>query len=337
MKLKPLKEQVIVITGATSGIGLVTARRAAKQGARLVLVSRNEEALQELLTELAAQGAAAIYCPADVANESELQKAANQAIQHFGQIDTWVNNAGVSIYGNIADVSVPDHRRLFETNFWGTVYGSRIAVEHMRQNGGALINIGSVLSDRSIPLQGMYCASKHAVKGFTDALRMELEEQKAPISVTLIKPSAVDTPYTKHAKNYMGVAPQNPPPVYAPEVVADAILHCAEHPERDVIVGGGGKGMSAGGYYAPRITDKLMQWAMFDQQKTSEPPETDALYSPSGGLRERGGYKGHVAESSIYTKASLHPFTTGLVLLGAGLAVAALWKPQTVRKITDGI
>ena len=142
---------------------------------------------------------------------------------------------------------------------------------YLKNTGGALINVGSVLSDIAIPIQGTYCATKHAVKGYTDALRLELEEEGAPISVTLIKPSSIDTPYTSHAKNLMPVEPQNPPPVYAPDLVAEAILHCAENPERDLYVGGGGKMLAEAGHHAPRLTDKLIEATMFTGQKTDRP------------------------------------------------------------------
>jgi short-subunit dehydrogenase len=327
--LKRLDEQVIVITGATSGIGLVTARMAANRGARLVLAARNEEALQRLVSELSAQGYEAIYVVADVGSEIDVRNIAENAIERFGGFDTWINNAGVSIYGRILDVSMEDHRRLFETNYWGLVHGSRVAVEHLKARGGALINVGSSLSDRAIPIQGTYCASKHAVKGYTDALRMELEEEGAPISVTLIKPSAIDTPYREHAKNYMPVEPLNPPPVYAPETVAEAILYCAEHPERDVFIGAGGKALSVAGQYAPRLTDKVMEATLFEIQKSDSPSPVsrrDGLYSPLSKLEERGGYPGHVAESSLYTKASLHPLFTGAILIGTGLALTAYFR-----------
>ena len=153
------------------------------------------------------------------------------------------------------------------------VYGSLAAARHLKTRGGALINIGSTLSDRAIPLQGAYCASKHAVKGFTDAFRMELEADDAPISVTLVKPAAIDTPYKDHAKNYLGVQPENPPPVYAPETVAETILYCAENPVRDVFVGAGGKMLSALGKYAPRTTDKMMEATMLDIQKSDKPAD----------------------------------------------------------------
>ena len=329
LKLKDLKDQVIVITGASSGIGLVTARMAAKRGARVVLNARNEEALRRVTKEINAEGGQAIQVAGDVGVFADVQNIADEAIRHFGTFDTWVNNAGVSIYGPVLDQSLRDQRRLFDTNYWGVVYGSIVACKHLRSRGGALINIGSVLSDVAIPIQGTYCATKHAVKGYTDALRLELEDEGAPISVTLIKPSAIDTPYTQHAKNLMTVEPQNPPPVYAPETVAEAILHCAENPERDLYVGGGGKVLSSAGQHAPRLTDKLMQATMFDMQKSDRPKPIDrrhSLYTHTKDGEERGDYPGHVAESSIYTKASLHPWITGSLIAGLGFMAWAGWR-----------
>ena len=330
VQLKKLKEQTIVITGASSGIGLVTARMAAKAGAQLVLAARSEEALRQLTDEIKEAGGEAIYVVADVGREEDVRDIADAAIHRFGGFNTWVNNAGVSIYGKLLKIPVDDLRHLFETNFWGVVYGSLAAARHLRGRGGAIINVGSTLSDRAIPIQGMYSASKHAVKGFTDALRMELEADGAPVSVTLIKPGAIDTPYPHHAKNYMEAEPTVPPPVYAPEVVAEAILHCAEHAERDVFAGGGGKAISMTEKYAPRLTDKVMEWTMTEMQKSSEPPrprENNGLDHPSGQLQERGGGHAYVSETSLYTKASLHPVLTTAIVLGAGLAIAALWRP----------
>ncbi|HZB43800.1 MAG TPA: SDR family oxidoreductase [Pyrinomonadaceae bacterium] len=327
VKLKKLSEQVVVITGASSGIGLVTARAAARRGAKLVLVARAEEALRRLAEEFNAAGGEAIHVAADVGREEDVRRVAEEALARFGRIDTWVNNAGVSIYGRILETPFEDMRRLYETNFWGVVYGSVVAAEILRQRGGALINVGSTVSDRAIPLQGVYSSSKHAVKGFTDALRMELEEEGAPVSVTLIKPAAIDTPYTKHAKNFLEREPAVPPPVYAPEVVAEAILHCAETPERDVFAGGGGKAFSVMEKYMPRLGDKVMEHFIFDAQQRQEParPRGDAgLYEASGELKERSGDPMYVSESSLYTKASLHPVLTGALFAGAGLAAFAL-------------
>ena len=318
---------MIVLTGATSGIGLVTARMAAEKGGRMILVARNEDALNTLVDQIRRSGGSAIAVAADVSKESQVKRVASQAIETFGSIDTWINNAGVSIYGKLEDVPDADSRRLFETNFWGVVNGSLIAAKHLAKKGGTLINIGSTLSDRAIPIQGMYCASKHAVKGFTDALRMELEAQGDPVLVSLVKPAAIDTPYKDHAKNYLGVQPENPPPVYSPDTAAETILHCAENPVRDVFVGGGGKALSVMGEYAPRVTDRYMEALMIDMQKTDIPAgenPLESLYqSNDSTLTERGNYSGHVAESSLYTKASLHPVATGAaVALGLGAAVA---------------
>jgi short-subunit dehydrogenase len=300
-----------------------------------MMTARNREALQRAAEDITADesnGGMAACVAADVSDESALRRVAEEAVARFGRIDTWVNGAGVSVYGRLMDVSLADQRRLFETNFWGVVIGSRIAVPYLR-TGGALINIGSVLSDRAIPLQGIYCASKHAVKAFTDSLRMELEHDRLPIAVTLVKPYSIDTPYAEHAKNYLATEPRFPLPVYAPEVVAEAILHCAEHPTRDVYAGGGAKVMATLGHLAPRLTDKMME-TLFDMQLTDRPEEdrTDnSLYAPTSGLKERGGRAAYVAETSLYTQASLHPLLTGAALAATGLTLAS-W----LRRRADG-
>jgi short-subunit dehydrogenase len=324
LRLKPLREQVLVITGASSGIGLTTARLAAQRGARLVLAARSELALRRLEDEINTAGGEALAVIADVGKEEDVRHIADAAMTRFGGFDTWINDASVSIYGKLADVPIEEHRRLFETNFWGMVYGSLTAARELRTRGGALINVGSTVSDRAIPLQGMYSASKHAVKGFTDALRMELEVENAPVSVTLIKPGSINTPFPRHAKNYMEREATLPPPVYAPDVAARTILYCCEHPERDVFVGAGGKMISASGAYAPRMTDRMMERNLFEmQQKDAPPSRRDSLFAPSEDLAERGDYDGHVMESSVYTKASLHPWITGALMIGAGIAAAA--------------
>jgi len=327
VKLKKLEEQVIVITGASSGIGLATARMGARRGAKVVVAARSEGALDQLVNEIRSSGGQAAAVVADVGREGEVKRIADEAEKQFGGIDTWVNDAAGSIYGKIEEVSLDDARKLFETNFWGTVYGSRIAVERLkRRGGGALINMGSVVSDRAIPLQGFYSASKHAVKGFTDALRMELEEEGAPVSVTLIKPTSINTPFPQHARNYMEDEPTLPPPVYAPEVVADAILYCAEHPQRDVLVGGGAKQMSSMESVSPRLTDKYMEATMFDGQRRGEPPRPGSgrgLWDANDDLSEHGDYPGHVMRSSLYTKAALHPVITGVAAVAGLVGIAA--------------
>jgi short-subunit dehydrogenase len=329
LTLKPLRQQVMVVTGASSGIGLVTARMAARRGARLVLAARSEDALVRLEQELSDGHRRAIAVVADVGRPEDVQRISRVTRQRYGGFDTWINNAGISIYGRLMDQPIEDMRRLFETNFWGIVYGSLEAARHFESRGepAAIINIGSTFSDRAMPLQGIYSASKHAVKGFTDALRMELERQGLPVSVTLIKPSAIATPYPQHAKNFLEEEPTNPPPIYAPELVAETILHCAQYPERDMFVGSAGKMISSMGKYAPRLSDYVTERLLADRQQTGRPPrpqDHNALNQPSGRLEERGRYGRHVRETSLYTKASLHPVLAGAALIGTGLAVTAL-------------
>ena len=332
LRLKPVREQVIVITGATSGIGLSTAREAARRGARLVIAARNGEALERLRTELAARGCDAIAVTADVGREAEVRRIAERALEHFGGFDTWVNNAGVAIYGPLVEISLEDQRRLFDTNFWGVVHGSRVALEQLKRHGGALINMGSITSDRAIPLQGIYSASKHAVKGYTEALRMELEHERAPVSVTLIKPGSIDTPYCRHAKNYLPLQPKNPPPLYSPRVVADAILFCAENPRRDVVIGGASELGSLLSRAAPRTADRLMEETLFDMQMSDTPAYDTGhcnLHSPADDLDERGSYSGGgqrpVAERSVYTRAALDA-GTDVVADIAGRMARAVWR-----------
>jgi NAD(P)-dependent dehydrogenase (short-subunit alcohol dehydrogenase family) len=325
-KLKPLRDQVVVITGGSSGIGLATAKMAAQRGAQTVLISRDEEDLARAVREIRSDGGRAVHFVADVADQAALQRVARDVVVQFGRIDTWVNNAGVTVFGLIEEVPAEDARRLFETNYWGVVNGTLAALPHLRSGGGALINIGSVLSDTGYPLQGHYTASKHAVKGFTDSLRLEVEKSGAPVSVTLIQPAAIDTPYPEHGKNHLGVEAKHMAPVYAPEVVAKAILHCAERSERNVLVGGSGKVFSTSEKFAPRLFDRMKEATSFAGQLTDRPARSeDALFHPRpDDSRVRGSYPGHVMETSAYTEARLHrgKALIGLAVLGAGLVVA---------------
>lgn len=322
--LKPLREQVIVITGATSGIGLATARMAARAGARLVLAARSEGALDQLVHEITSAGGSAVPVTADIAREESSGAIAAKAKEAFGGFDTWINNAGTGVYGRMEEVSIADMRQAFEVNYWGLVYGSREAAKQLKQSGGgAIINLGSEVSERSVPLQGAYSATKFAIKGFTEALRMELENEGAPISVTLIKPAQINTPFTVNAKNYLPSEPQHVPAVYAPEVVASAILKSATKPVRSVFVGGGGVLVSLLGRVAPGLTDKVMEKFVIPGTLTGRAPrrakDQSGLDVPTEALTTVGNYPGHVARSSLYTQAALHPVVTTVVLAGVGL------------------
>lgn len=283
VELRPLDEQVMVITGASSGIGLCAALMAAEKGAKLVLVARSEDVLQDLVSQIHAQGGEAIPVVADVSDRQQMENAARAAGSHFGRIDTWINDAAVSIYGRLHQISEADSRRLFDINFWGVVNGSLVALPYLMRQGGALINIGSEVSDAVVPLQGMYSASKHAVKGFTDALRVEIEEvDKAPVSITLIQPTAVDTPFPHHAKNYMDREPKLPTPMIDPERVAEAILEAATEGGRDVKVGALARINTTAFKLTPGLADKFSA-KQVDRQQEDYPPinPEGILYQPS--------------------------------------------------------
>jgi short-subunit dehydrogenase len=330
VRLKPVEEQVIVITGASSGIGLATARMAADRGARLVLVARNEEALRDIAHDCSRRGGRAVAVAADVAKREDLERVARVAADTFGGVDTWVNDAAAAVYGKVDEIPIEDQRRQFEVNYWGVVYGSLIAAEHLKKRGGgAIVNVGSVVSDRAMIFQTQYSASKHAVKAFTDGLRMELEEAGAPISVTLIKPSAIDTPYPEHARNYLdspGLVV--PPPSYDPYVVAKAILFAAETPKRTLVVGLGGYMISLMGNHMPRLTDFIMEKAGYATQRTQEPgprepARRDNLYRPREDGDEHSSLPGPSArKTSLFLEAQMHSGVTAfLTLAGLGLAL----------------
>ena len=325
MRLKRVSDQVIVVTGASSGIGRATALLAAQRGAAVVLTARSEQELAEVVGEIHRAGGRASFQAADVTEPRQLEEVVALALRDFGRIDTWVNVAGISAYGRLDELELEDMRRVMDVTFWGVVHGSRAALPHLRELGGALINIGSEVSSIAIPLQGPYVAAKHAVAGFTDVLRMELEKAGAPVSVSLIRPGSIDTPFFQHAQSATAREPLPPPPVYAPELVAEAILHCAAHSRRDLVVGGGARAMIALGRWAPRLADRLFEGTLFRKQQGGELARDaeGALYWPSGPSAVRGGYSGR--RLSLYTQVQLHPWLSmiSIIGLGAGLALAA--------------
>ncbi|MEX2574637.1 MAG: SDR family oxidoreductase [Balneolaceae bacterium] len=318
---KPLHEQVIVITGGSSGIGLACARLACSKGARVVITSNNESELQEAKDNLSRDGHKIESIAADVADYEAVVSVADFTLETFGRFDTWVNNAGIHIFGKIERNDTRDMRRVFDVNYWGAVHGSRVAVKHLQKSGGTLINIGSVLSARSVPLQGIYGASKHALQGYTDALRMELEKTNAPVAVTLIKPSSISTPIPYHSKNIMPERARLPFPLYDPEVAADVILFCAENPRRSFIVGGAGKGAVTGEKFFPALVDKAMETVVWNMQKAKgEPRREDALHEPTEhSPRIRGDHDYYVRKFSLYNAAAKNPV---IAVITGGLTAA---------------
>lgn len=323
--LKPLTRQTIVVTGGTSGNGLATAEAAVAAGANVVIAARNEAALAQVKERL---GARVATVAADVADRAQVERIAGTAIAAFGGFDSWVNNAAAATYGAMEDVPEADHRRIFDVNYFGTLHGSMIAARHLRtRGGGAIVNLGSVLSDRAIPLQGPYCATKHAVQAATDALRMELERDGVPISVTLIKPAAIHTPYPEHARNFMDVAPRLPPPLYDPRLVADAILFACANLRRQLYVGGAGALISVAGTVAPRLTDLVLETVGKRIQEAPGDPgiaaRRDNLHQPRSDGAIDGAQSANVRRTSTLLAAQMLPRPTPGRLLGALMDGAA--------------
>ncbi len=327
--LRELKEQVVVITGASSGIGREAALRFGAEGASVVLAARNGEALEEVAGQVRARGGAALVVVTDVALWEQVAHLASAAVARFGRIDTWVNNAGISEYATLEDLPVADMERIIQVNLLGTMYGVKAALPVMKRQGvGTIINVGSGLGVRSIPLQGTYCTSKAGVKGFTEALRMELKHDYPDIHATLILPAAINTPFYDNARSRMGVRPRAMPPVYEAGAVAEAIVFAAAHPRRDIYVGSASKALAVLESIAPDITDRLMARTLYKmQQKWDEPGDNapDNMDGPVPGPGKVAGSYGKQSRSvSLYTRAfGLHPSRARL--LGVLALGAALW------------
>ncbi|MBD8677967.1 SDR family oxidoreductase [Sphingomonas sp. CFBP 13720] len=327
--LKPLSQQVIVITGASSGIGLAAARRAARAGAKVVLVARNEDALVEAVESIRLRGGRATHLAIDVSEAGAPEKIGQVAHDTFGGFDTWVNDAAVALYADLLDTGIDEQRRVFDVGYFATVAASLYAAERLTaRGGGAIINLGSILSDRSVPKQGAYSAMKHAVQGFTESLRMEIESDGRPVSVTLVKPAGIDTPYPEHARNRMSKPARIPPVVYDPELVAKAICFAAEHPKRDLTVGGSGLFMTKMSNLMPRSADRVME-AFFGEtaQSIDQPAEAaarDNLFEPRADGRERSNKDMYVRKQSLALEAQMRPWTTLAILGGVGAAAGML-------------
>ncbi|HET8522908.1 MAG TPA: SDR family oxidoreductase [Thermomicrobiales bacterium] len=322
-----LNEQVIVITGASSGIGRETAIMLGQRGSSVVLAARNEAALHEVAQEVERLGGKALIVVTDVAEWDQVERLVRAAVDHFGRIDTWVNNAAVSEYAPVTDMTIAEIERIIQINLLGQIYGMKAALPHLtRQGQGTIINVASTLAERSVPLQAAYCAAKHGIKGFTEALRVELASIRSGVTVTLILPSSINTPRFEHARSKLGVMPRPIPPIYEPRTVAEAILFAAEHPRRDIVVGGG-KVVAL----TERISPSLLDWymvrnrTMFDQQRSNRPDdERDNLFAPMDGASSPTGGFGQTSKSvSLYTRVlELHPNRQRA--LNLGLVVAGL-------------
>lgn len=272
---------VVVITGASSGIGRATARLFARHGATLVLAARRSDALQEVAAECSSLGGYALAQVTDVSQSDQVQALAQLAVARFGRIDIWINNAGVMALGRVDEIPLPDHEQLLATNLLGYLYGTRAAVRQFRSQGfGLLINNASMLAAVAIPFASSYCASKWAVRGLTESVRMELLDQPG-IKVCAVLPASIATPIFQSGANYSGRATRAPEPVYSPERVAAAMLAVARRPRREVFVGGFGRLAALSHGLAPALTERVA--TAFTRWRLFQPP---AAAATAGSIRE---------------------------------------------------
>jgi NAD(P)-dependent dehydrogenase (short-subunit alcohol dehydrogenase family) len=335
VQLKPLNEQVIVLVGASSGIGRATALEAARRGAQVVVAARDEEGLLSLVAEIIQAGGESSYIVADVSDYQQVKAIAEFAENEYHRIDTWVNLAAVSLYARLQDTTPEEFRRVIDVNLLGQVYGAMIALPYLQRSGGALISVTSAEGKRALPLQSAYAASKHGVVGMLDAVRVELEREGAPISVTNIMPISINTPFFNKALSKLGVKPRGIPPVLQPHVVAEAILYAAEHPNREIVVGGPGKLMIVMQNIAPGLLDLFFTRFGFNGQKTSEPKMTidpHSLYEPvRGEARVEGDFSAEAQPASPYTWLQLNPIARR-VISGAALVAVSLLMSKALRR-----
>jgi NAD(P)-dependent dehydrogenase (short-subunit alcohol dehydrogenase family) len=326
MQRKPIHQQVIVVMGASSGIGRITALELARQGARVVVSARSETGLASLVQEIEQFGGEAVAAPADVTRFEQVQGVVERAEQHYGRLDTWIHLAAVSLYAELEQTTPEEFRQVIETNLVGAAYGAMAALPLLRQaEDGGIIFVSSVEAVRALPYQAAYAASKHGVKGLADALRVELRHSEANISVTNIMPASINTPLFDKARTKIGVRPKGLPPIYEPEQVADAILTAVEHPERDVIVGGAGKALVTGQLLLPGLVDRYLQTFGFGGQRSRQPKAADApdnLYAPM-----EGDNRIHGEPPNLETLAKLRQpasESNGLGMVMASIAVGAV-------------
>jgi NAD(P)-dependent dehydrogenase (short-subunit alcohol dehydrogenase family) len=304
------------------------ARAFGSEGARVGLIARNVEALEHACQEVRAAGGDALVLPLDVADAEAVERGAAAVEDRFGPIDVWVNNAMVTVMSPVKAVTPEEYRRVTEVTYLGTVYGTQAALRRMLpRDRGAIIQIGSALAYRSIPLQSAYCGAKAAIRGFTDSLRTELIHDRSHVRVSMLQLPAVNTPQFDVSRSRMPRHPQPVPPIYQPEVIADAVLYAARHAPRELWIGGGAIKAILGQKVFPSLLDRYLAKTGYDSQQTNEPvppDRPDNLFEPVPGDRgAHGDFDQQARSTSVEVWARTHPRVLGTTTVLAWAALAA--------------
>ena len=326
MRKKPLHEQVVVVTGASSGLGRAIARLAGERGAKVVVTARGAEALDNAVVEIEASGSEALAVPADHTVSDEVARVVEQAIDRFGRIDTYCANAIVTVYAEAERLEAEELRRVLDVNFFGMVYGFWAALPHLKESKGTFLHVSSALAYRGIPLQAAYCSSKAAGRTFLESARVELEKEGTGVAVSLVLPGAINTPQFDRDRQKIGYEPQPVPPIYQPEPFAEAVLHCMEHPIRELPISWGAQKLLWGQKLSPRAGDLMLRRMGWKSQHTSAPKPVDSpdnLFEPlPGDPGAHGRFDDQSRRSTAWTALRL-----ALISKKAALAVAGLAAP----------
>jgi NAD(P)-dependent dehydrogenase (short-subunit alcohol dehydrogenase family) len=328
MSSKGSDPSVVVVTGASAGVGRATALAFARRGAKVALLARGTEGLAAASDEVEAAGGSAFVVPTDVADFDQVEAAAERTEAELGPIDVWVNNAMATIFAPLTQVAPEEYRRATEVTYLGTVYGTMAALKRMvPRDRGTIIQVGSALAYRAIPLQAAYCGAKHGMKGFTQSLRCELLHEGSAVKVTMVQMPALNTPQFDVSRSRMPRRARPVPPIYQPEVAADAIVRAALHPRREYYVGGSTVAAILGQRIAPPLGDLYLARTGYDAQQTDEPERDrpDNLFEPvPGDHGAHGQFDSESRSRSVQWMAEKH--RSALVLAGGVLLGALLRK-----------
>ncbi len=276
MPKKPLSEQVMVVTGASSGVGRAIARAAGERGAKVVVAARGEEGLAAAVEEIERAGSEAIAVPGDLADQEQNEELVRRSLERFGRIDTFVANAIVTVYAEVEQLEPDELRRVMDVNFFGVAYGFRAALPALKESRGTFLHVSSALAYRGIPLQAAYCSSKAAARTYLESARVELQKHGYDVAVSLVLPGAINTPQFDRDRQKLGKQPQPVPPIYEPEPYAAAVLHCAEKPIRELPVSWGAQKLLWGQKLSPRAGDWRLRRIGWKKQHTGEDKPVDS-------------------------------------------------------------